>query len=62
MSPELLRHLFQWSDDEGETSGYASSTTISSVQTGFVSANMVDDNNDDYLRRHIEAHEQTFRA
>ena len=34
MSLEPLKGLFQWSDDEGEVSGYASSTTVSSVQTG----------------------------
>jgi len=55
-----LRNLFQWSDDE-KASGYASSATISSVRTGLVSANMADNNNDD-LRRRIEAQEQTLRA
>jgi len=29
-----LRKLFQWSNSEEETSGYASSTTINSVRTG----------------------------
>ena len=56
-----LRNLFQWSDDEEEASGYASSATISSVWTGLVSANMADNNNDD-LCRQMEAQEQTFRA
>jgi len=50
MSPEPLKSLFQWSDDEGEASGYAFSATANSVQTGRVSANMADNNNDD-LRR-----------
>jgi len=61
MSPNLLKSLFQWSDDEGgEASWYTSSATVSSVQTGSVSANMVDNNNDD-LRQRMEAQEQTFR-
>ena len=46
-SPEPLKRLFQWSDDEGEDNGYASSTTVSSVQIGRVLANMADNNNDD---------------
>jgi len=57
-----LRHIFQWSDDEEEASSYTSSATINSVKTGFVSANMTDDNNDDDLCRHMEAQEQVFRA
>jgi len=44
MSLELLRSLFQWSDDEEEASGYASSAIVSSEQIGTVSANMADDN------------------
>jgi len=62
MLPELLRHHFQWSDDEEEASGCASSTTISYVQARFVSANMADNNNDDGLHHHLEALEQTFTA
>jgi len=31
MSPEPLKSLFQWSNDEGEASGYAYSATVSSV-------------------------------
>jgi len=47
MSLEPLKSLFQWSDDEGEEAGrYASSATVSSVQTGRVSANMANNNND----------------
>ena len=61
MSPEPLKSLFQWSDDEGEASGYTSSATVSSVQTGRVSVNMIDNNNDD-LRRWMEAQEQTSKA
>jgi len=57
MLPEPLRHQFQWSDDEEEASGYASSATISSMQAGFVSANMVDNSNEDDLRHHMEAQE-----
>jgi len=53
--------LFQWSDDEEEVSGYAS-RTISFVQTGFVSANMAANNNDDDLRHHMEAREQASRT
>jgi len=60
ISPKLLRHFFQWSDDEEEASGYASSATISSVQTGYISANMADNNDD--LRRCMEAQEKVFRA
>jgi len=36
MLPKPLRHYFQWSNDEEESSGYAFSTPISSVQAGFV--------------------------
>jgi len=61
MSPEPLKSLFQWSDDDGEASRYASSATVSSVQIGKVSANMADNNNDD-LHQRMEAQEQTFRA
>ena len=50
VSPTPLRNLFQWSDNEEEASGYASSAIISSVWTGLVSANMAD-NNDDDLRQ-----------
>ena len=60
MSPILLRNLFQWLDDEEEASGYASFATISSVWKSLVSTNMAD-NNDDDLRRGIEAQEQTFK-
>ena len=61
ISPRPLRHLFQWSDDEEEVSGYAS-RTISFVQTGFVSANMAANNNDDDLRHRMEAREQASRT
>ena len=62
MSLEPLKSLFQWSDDEGEEAGrYASSATVSSVQTDKVLANMVDNNNDG-LRQRMEAQEQTFRT
>ena len=61
MSPEPLKSLFQWSNDEDEASGYASSATVSSVQTSRVSANMADNNND-VLRQQMKAQEQTFRA
>jgi len=60
-SPEPLKCLFQWSDDEEKASGYASSATVSFVQTGRVSDNMADNNNDD-LRQWIEAQDYTFRA
>jgi len=63
MSPEPLRSLFLWSDDEEDASGYASSAAVSSVQTGIASVNMANDNNhDDDLHRCMEAQEQTFRA
>jgi len=41
-----MRGLFQWSDEEDEDSGYASSATVSSVQTDRVSVNMADNGND----------------
>jgi len=62
MLPEPLRGLFQWSNDEEEASRYASSTTVSSMQTGRVSANIADNNNNDGLRHRLEAQEHTFRA
>jgi len=55
--PELLEHQFQWSNEEEEASGYASSATISIVQARFISANMADNNNDDDLRHRMEAQE-----
>jgi len=60
-SPEPMRRLFQWSDEEDEDSGYASSATISSVRTDRVSVNMTDNGNDD-LRRRLEAQEQTSKV
>jgi len=63
MSPEPLRGLFQWSDDEEEASRYTSSATVSFVQTGKMSANMADNNNnDDDFHRRLKPHEQTSRA
>jgi len=63
MSPKPLKGLFQWSNEEGEASRYASSATVSSMQIDRVSANMADNNNnDDDLSRHLEAQEQTSRA
>ena len=56
-----MRRLFQWSDEEDENSGYASSVTVSSVRTDRVSVNMADNDNDD-LRRWLEAQEQTSKA
>ena len=47
MLPEPLRHQFQWSDAKEEVSGYASFATISFVQARFVSANMIDNNNNE---------------
>jgi len=49
-----LRNLFQWSNNDEEASGYTSSAAIISVQTGLVSAN-ISDNNDDDLCPQIEA-------
>jgi len=54
--------MFQWSHEEEEGSNYASSSTISSIQIGFASANMLDNNNDNDLHDRMEAQEQTFRA
>jgi len=62
MLPKLLRHQFQWSDDEEEASVYASYATISSVQVRFVSANKADNNNDDNLRHRMDAQEQNSKA
>ena len=56
-----MKSLFQWSDDEGEASGYASSAMVSSVQTGRVLIHMTDNNNDD-LRRWMKAQEQISKA
>ena len=56
MSPKPLKNLFQWSDDEGEAIGYASSATVSFVQTGRVLIHMADNNNDDH-RQLMEAQE-----
>jgi len=60
-SPEPMRRLFQWSDEEDEDSGYASSATVSSVRTDRVSVNIADNDNND-LRRWLEAQEQTSKA
>ena len=61
ISPESLRHMFQWPDEEDEGSGYASFGTISSVQTRFVSVSLVD-NSDANLYRRREAQEKTTKA
>ena len=52
--------MFQWSDDEEEASGYASSSTVSSIQTRSASVNIVY-NNDDLYRR-MDAQEQATKA
>ena len=56
-----MRRLFQWSDEEDEDSGYASSVTVSSIRTDRASVHMADNGNDD-LRRRLEAQEQTSKA
>ena len=56
-----MKGLVQWSDEEDEDSGHASSATVSSVQTDRVSVNMADNGNDD-LRRRLEAQEQTSKT
>jgi len=61
MSLEPLRTLFQWSDNEGEASRYASSATINSEQTGMMSVNTADNLAED-LRRWMEAQEQTSKT
>ena len=53
--------MFQWSDEEEEGSGCASSNTICTVQTGLVSVNMAD-GNDANLHCRMEAQKQTTRA
>ena len=60
-SPEPMKGLVQWSDEENEDSGYASSATVSSLRTDRVSVNMADNGNDD-LRRRLEAQEQTSKT
>jgi len=60
-SPEPMRRLFQWSDEEEKDSGYASSATVSSIRIDKVSVHMADNGNDD-LRRRLEAQEQTSKA
>jgi len=62
MSSEPLRSLFQWSDDEEEASGYASSATVSSEQTGILSANMVDNNHNDNLHLVYEGPRADFQS
>ena len=49
MLPDSFRYQFQLFDDEEEANGYAFSATISSMQAGFVSANMAENNNDDLI-------------
>ena len=56
-----MKGLVQWSDEEDEDSGYASSATVSLVRTDRVSVNMADNGNDD-LRRRVEAQEQTSKT
>ena len=57
-----MRNLSQWSDNEGEAGDYASSATVSSEQTGFMSVKMAGNNPEGDLRWRIEAQEQTSRA
>jgi len=59
-SQEPMRRLFQWSDEEEEDSGYASSVTVSSIRTDRVLVHIADNRNDD-LRRQLKAQEQTSR-
>jgi len=56
-----MSELFQWSEEEDEDSGYASSATVSLIRTDKVSVNMDDNSNDDLCRR-LEAQEQTSKA
>jgi len=60
-SPKPIKGLVQWSDKEDEDSGYASSTTVSSVRTDKVLVNMADNSNND-LRGRLEAQEQTSKT
>ena len=60
-SPEPMKGLVQWSGEEDEDSGYASSATVSSMRTDRVSVNMAENGNDD-LRRRLEAQEQTSKT
>ena len=62
MSPKPLKSLFQWLDDEGEGRGYASSTTLSLEQIETVSANMANNNHDNYLHQRMKAQEQPSKA
>ena len=56
--PESLKNIFQWSDDDQEASGYASSSTVSSVMTRSASVHMAE--NDD-LRHRMDAQEQAIK-
>ena len=56
-----MRRLFQWSDEEVKDSGYASSTTVSSIRTDRLSVHIADNGNDD-LRRRLKAQKQTSKA
>jgi len=56
-----MRRLFQWSSEEEEDSGYASSATVSSIRTDKASVHMADNSNDD-LCRWLEAQEQTSNS
>ena len=62
MLPEPLKSLLQWSGNEGEANDYASSATVSSEQTGTLSANMTNNNHDNDLHRRMEDQEQTSKA
>jgi len=57
-----MRHILQWSGDEPEHSGYASSDTVSSVQRDLVSVNMADnDGNDTDLHRRMQAQGEAIK-
>jgi len=56
-----MKRLFQWSDDEGEDTGYASLTIVSSVRTERGLVHMANNGNDD-LHRRLETQEQTSKA
>jgi len=55
-----MRSIFQWSDDEEEASGYASTSTTSSIQASAVPVYMTEENKN--LARRLDGQEQAIEA
>jgi len=53
-----LRNIFQWTDDDEGASGYASTSTVSSIRTRTVSAYMAE--NED-LRRRMDEQDKVIK-